>query len=162
MPQERAIALSNSLIKVKYELTDADLKEYTLGVEFNPLTDDNGEIGVARQWIIRYFAPSVDNPDGYRGYFNTFISSPGNDIVVIRDPSPTQLMSWGMGKYAASMLSEVGLIYYNAEGGQYYHIEINCSSMSPEYYDDLICFETGLLPTSRYKHLKPCPVCLAE
>lgn len=162
MPQERAIELSDALVKERYELTDENLQAYTIGVEFIPMTNDKGEINERRQWIIRYYAPCVDNEGGYRGYFNTFISYPENDIVVIRDPGPTMLKSWGMGEYAASMLTEVGMVYYNPEGGQYYHIDNTCSCMSPEYYDDLVGFETGLLPTSMYKHLKPCPICLEE
>lgn len=71
-------------------------------------------------------------------------------------------MSWGMGEYAASVLMNLSTVFYDPEGGEYYHTDSRCSSISPERHDQLIGFECGLLPTSKYKHLKPCPVCLPD
>lgn len=161
MSAERAVQLSSALIKERYELSDAELNEFKLGLTFCPKGHYEQQVP-AQEWSIRYYTPSPGDFWDYRAEFIAILSSATSDITIWRDPSKAKLMSWGMGDYAASMLLHLSTVFYAPEGGEYYHIDNSCSSISPQHYDQLIGFDCGLLPTSKYKHLKPCPICLKE
>ncbi|MBQ8536446.1 MAG: hypothetical protein IJ461_03465, partial [Clostridia bacterium] len=50
-------------------------------------------------------------------------------------------------------------LYYNSEGGSYYHTQEQCSSISPEYYSKMRSFYYQDLDGAKFKHLKPCTKC---
>lgn len=50
------------------------------------------------------------------------------------------------------------LLYYNSDGGKYYHSKSNCSAVSEQYWP-LTAFYYGDLETQRFANLMCCPVC---
>ena len=55
-------------------------------------------------------------------------------------------------------MPEDTMVYYNQDGGKYYHIRPNCPSVSEKYWP-LTPVPHGWLNTDRYQALLPCPVC---
>lgn len=156
---EDAISYAKQLLRDKFELTDDEIEAFQIGAEFN--TDGSYPIsGSQRAWILSFYTAEADETGELHGNYCAYIPSPGGDAQLLSNPSVKQLMSWGCSEEAASMLTELGGVCYNPDGGKYFHIDSECASISPEYRGNLVFFETGLLPTSRYNHLKPCPVCL--
>lgn len=52
-------------------------------------------------------------------------------------------------------------LYYNSEGGKYYHAQEHCPSISEEYYSKMKSFYYQDLDGSKFKSLKPCSKCKA-
>lgn len=50
------------------------------------------------------------------------------------------------------------LLYYNSDGGKYYHIKASCSAVSEQYWP-LTPFYYGDLETQRFANLMRCPTC---
>ena len=52
-------------------------------------------------------------------------------------------------------------LYYNANGGTYYHIDPNCSAVNPKYLP-MASFLYGELDSAPYSSLQPCLKCAAR
>ncbi|MBQ2701300.1 MAG: hypothetical protein IJF65_09125 [Clostridia bacterium] len=50
-------------------------------------------------------------------------------------------------------------LYYNTDGGTFYHAQEHCSTISEEYYSKMKSFYYGDLNNSKFKSLKPCKKC---
>ena len=50
------------------------------------------------------------------------------------------------------------LLYYNPDGGKYYHSTPECSAVKSKYYP-LTSFKYSELDTGMFKKLEPCPSC---
>lgn len=53
------------------------------------------------------------------------------------------------------------LLYYNQDGGEYYHIDPNCSSVGSKYKPLKATFYYRDVSSDTFKNLKPCPHCKA-
>lgn len=51
-------------------------------------------------------------------------------------------------------------LYYNPQGGKYYHTDPNCSSINKRYLPLSGSFTYGELETDAYKNLQPCKTCV--
>jgi len=51
------------------------------------------------------------------------------------------------------------ILYYNSDGGSYYHTQEHCPSIAEEYYKKMKSFYYGDLNNSKFKKLKPCSKC---
>lgn len=52
------------------------------------------------------------------------------------------------------------IYYVNPDGGQFYHAEQQCSSMSSKYWDQLVTVTKSELSQASYSSLNPCPFCV--
>lgn len=52
-------------------------------------------------------------------------------------------------------------LWYNSDGGTYYHLEEKCSTIGTKYYSKMKSFTYGELGTSPYDKLVPCSTCKA-
>lgn len=50
-------------------------------------------------------------------------------------------------------------VYYNADGGKYYHAVQNCPKVREEYWGTLTAFSFDLINSQKYKELMRCPGC---
>lgn len=53
------------------------------------------------------------------------------------------------------------VLYYNQDGGEFYHINPNCDSIGPKYKPLTATFYYRDVSSETFKNLKPCPVCKA-
>ena len=51
------------------------------------------------------------------------------------------------------------MLYYNQDGGEYYHADANCSSVGTKYKPLKAMFYYRDVSSEQFKNLKPCPVC---
>ncbi|MDD3336002.1 MAG: hypothetical protein PHI98_10870 [Eubacteriales bacterium] len=166
MPEEGDVTVASVLsqakeiLKSKFELTDAQIEAYQPGVEFYAEGEYDFYSGSDRTLLLSLFRSAPETEWGYFPDFFIYAPSPDGEIKMIRNLDAETIMSWGIGKNAAFMLTELGSVCYNPDGGNYFHIDRECVSMKPEYWSKLVELETGLLPTKAYRHLKQCPVCL--
>lgn len=61
--------------------------------------------------------------------------------------------------------SEKGLnpyLFYNPQGGAYYHSDPECNTISPKYRTVIETFDRGQLFQEPFSKLKPCPACCAN
>ena len=59
-------------------------------------------------------------------------------------------------------LAEDTVCYVNPDGGQFYHADPQCPSMSERYWDSLIALTPAQLAEPPYGALSACPFCVAE
>lgn len=52
-------------------------------------------------------------------------------------------------------------LYYNSDGGKFYHADEKCSAIDPKYYTKMKSFTYADLSKSGYSKLKPCTTCKA-
>lgn len=52
-------------------------------------------------------------------------------------------------------------LYYNSDGGKFYHAEEQCSTIDPKFYSKIKSFTYADLGKSGYSKLKPCATCKA-
>lgn len=50
-------------------------------------------------------------------------------------------------------------VYYNKDGGKYYHAKPNCPSVAERYWGSLTSFSFDLINSQEYKNLVRCPEC---
>ena len=51
------------------------------------------------------------------------------------------------------------MLYYNKDGGSYYHADKNCSKVADKYLPLTGTFKYSELNDGKYKNLKPCDKC---
>lgn len=62
---------------------------------------------------------------------------------------------------ACPALAEESVYYVNPDGGQRYHTEQQCPTMSSKYWDQLVTVTKAELAQSPYSDLTPCSYCVA-
>ena len=70
----------------------------------------------------------------------------------------TKVVIWDDDGRALPYPADSTLLYYNKDGGQYYHSNPNCASVKAKYLP-LSSFTYGELDTAPYNKLEPCPGC---
>lgn len=53
-------------------------------------------------------------------------------------------------------------LYYNPNGGRYFHTQPNCDSIDPKYWDGMASFMGDELNDAPYNALRPCQMCDAD
>ncbi|NLO14018.1 MAG: hypothetical protein GX124_07820 [Clostridiales bacterium] len=61
----------------------------------------------------------------------------------------------------APQVSPDTILYYNADGGKYYHADPNCSSIGAQYRPLTAMFYYRDVSSTKLKNLIPCPICNA-
>ena len=70
----------------------------------------------------------------------------------------TKIIIWDDGGRKLPYPDDDMLLYYNPDGGKYYHSTPECSSVKSKYYP-LTAFKYSELDTDAFKKLEPCPSC---
>lgn len=78
---------------------------------------------------------------------NDIIETPDPNITEAPSPTPTAAV------YADTIL------YYNPNGGKYYHFVADCTQISPKYLPLKGTFKYSEINDDKYKDLQPCNVC---
>ena len=53
-------------------------------------------------------------------------------------------------------------LYYNPNGGRYFHTLSNCDTIDPKYWDGMVSFLGDELDDAPYNALRPCQMCDAD
>ena len=53
-------------------------------------------------------------------------------------------------------------LYYNPNGGRYFHTLSNCDAIDPKYWDGMVSFLGDELDDAPYNALRPCQMCDAD
>ena len=83
------------------------------------------------------------------------LGSVGKDIISPEEGAEDS----GLGTYRVS--SSGVKLYYNTEGGKFYHTSPTCEAVNQEYWPLTGVFPIELLNSAQYAQLKPCKTCNA-
>jgi len=79
--------------------------------------------------------------------------------VVIADPTPEPDPNATPTPAPTTTVSGSTTLYYNKDGGKYYHAIRNCPEVAERYWAQMSTFKYNKINDNPYAALKPCPVC---
>jgi hypothetical protein len=85
---------------------------------------------------------------------NSFVSG-----VAIIDPTPVPDPNVTPTPKPSATVNPNTTLYWNTDGGTYYHTKNTCTSIAPRYHNTMSSFKYSKLGDKTYMKLKPCPVC---
>ncbi len=131
----------SATIKVTAELTQNTSSKKDMTKEFSAIVFNPGGAGT---WLV--------DPDSMRSGVE----------VTAPTPAPDSAGGTDVVQPAADPTTAPGTkLWYNSDGGSFYHLEEKCSSINAKNYKFMKSFKFSELGDTKYSKLKACPTCKA-
>ena len=84
-----------------------------------------------------------------------------NGITVTETPAPNAAAGVETQAKPDPTTSPSLKLWYNPDGGEFYHLEQKCPDINPKYHSKMKSFKFSELGDNPYSKLKACPTCNA-
>ncbi len=168
VPLDEALAAAKAVIVREFGETDTRLDKLLLDCAFFPrwLTS-GGEI--SRMWVIALRDPEQQKDGMYKYLYQANVRASDGEVdkIVQQDLKAEASGEPGMKSWppepgpTASPLVVTGDIYYNPNGGKYYHTDASCPTVAEKYLP-LTRIDKSKIDDSPFYYLRPCPYCIGR
>ena len=105
---------------------------------------------------------SGEMSSAYSGLFGAHKTCPVLDALIVKTKGLHQTVAIQQITLAPTVTPDPNIVlYYNPDGGSYYHTDPDCTSIGAKYRPLTASFRYSQLNEEKYKNLKPCGECNA-
>ncbi len=160
LKEAEAIALAKEQLGNEYKLPGGQIDAMRMDNWFYSEFHTN-TVGNSRCWVFLFRGDAPDESGMYPLLYQVNVPSPSGLTDAIRNMKKEDLELLGFNEATASFLTEIGYLYYNPDGGRFFHNAPNCDGVLEKYLP-MTKFDTGMLSMEPYCNLDPCKKCVPQ
>lgn len=166
MSMQQAVELARNAAMKEFGITKEHLNDFKVDSTFLPDTFRQQDAAACSIWMIafRYAAPDISGLNRIKYQVNVVSPQGVIDLITDHEKETTydeQVMKDGVPQADLPKQEEDGTVYYNPNGGKYYHADQKCIIVK-DIYLPLTALSADRLKKYPFSNLRPCPVCIGH
>ncbi len=160
LTEAEAIALAKEQLGMEYKLSGGEIDAMRVDSCFYSEFYTN-TVGNSPCWVFLFRGGTPDENGIYPLLYQVNVPSPSGLIDARRNMKMDDIVRLGFSEATASFLTEISHLYYNPDGGRFFHNDPNCGGVLKKYLP-MTEFDTGMLSMEPYSSLAPCKKCVPQ